>query len=123
VTNQTPELDYKFPSATEVAEAIEKSESEEEIIRVFGEKLRESNDFSVQCLTKMTEKIEDKALKDMVEEVTKKNRELNAELEKVENDLDEKTELCEDFRHRCEFLTKRNSRLIGRYSFIQTKYS
>ena len=42
-----------------------------------------------------------------------KNRELNAELERAENDLEEKTELCEDLRHKCEFLTKRNSRLIG----------
>ena len=34
-------------------------------------------------------------------------------MEKVENDLEEKTELCEDLSLKCEQLTKRNSRLIG----------
>ena len=45
-----------------------------------------------------------------------KNRELTAELEKVENDLEEKTELCENLSLKCEQLTKRNSRLIGQIS-------
>ena len=45
-----------------------------------------------------------------------KNRELTAELEKVENDLEEKTDLCENLSLKCEQLTKRNSRLIGQIS-------
>ena len=41
---------------------------------------------------------------------------MTAELEKVENDLEEKTELCENLSLKCEQLTKRNSRLIGQIS-------
>ena len=57
--------------------------------------------------------VNDAEVKKMAAEVTEKNRDLSAELEKVENDLEEKTELCEDLKHKCEQLTKRNYRLIG----------
>ena len=58
--------------------------------------------------------------KQLLQESIEKNRELTAELEKVENDLEEKTELCEDLSLKCEQLTKRNFRLIGQISSRST---
>ena len=114
LTNQPVELPYRWPTDIEIEEEREKREHDEnQILLIFGEKLRSKNDFTFQCIKKVVEKVDDGALRTLTEETVQKNRELNAELEKVENDLDEKTELCEDLRHKCEQLTKRNARLIG----------
>lgn len=111
LTSQTVDLSYRWPTDAEIEEEREKADGEQ--LRIFGEQLRTKNDFTFQCIKRVIEKVDDSALRTLTEETVKKNRELNAELEKVENDMDEKTELCEDLRHKCEQLTKRNARLIG----------
>ena len=112
LTSQPVELSYRWPTDAEIEEEREKHD-DDQVMLIFGERLRTKNDFTYQCIKRLVEKVDDTALRSLTEETVQKNRELNAELKKVENDLDEKTELCEDLRHRCEQLTKRNARLIG----------
>jgi len=112
LTNQPVNLTYHFPTEEEVQKEFEENDSDE-TLRVFGKRLRSENDFTLRCLQRLLAGVDDAEVKTMAVEVSEKNRDLSAELEKVENDLEEKTELCEDLKHKCEQLTKRNYRLIG----------
>ena len=100
LTHQDHDLTYHFPTEQEIEEEHEKIGETEEVVRIFGEKFRSMNDFTFSCVKKLTEKVEDERLRALNEETTKKNRELTAELENMENDLEEKTELAEDLRLR-----------------------
>ena len=100
LTHQEVNLSYNFPTEQEIEEEHEKLADSEEVVRVFGDKFRSMNDFTFSCIKKLTEKVQDADLRSLTEETTKKNRELTAELENMENDLEEKTELAEDLRLR-----------------------
>ncbi|CAG5094576.1 Oidioi.mRNA.OKI2018_I69.XSR.g13679.t1.cds [Oikopleura dioica] len=113
LTNQPVNLTYHFPTEEEVQKEFDEAPESDEVLRVFGRRLRSENDFTLRCVQRLLAGVNDAEVKKMAAEVTEKNRDLSAELEKVENDLEEKTELCEDLKHKCEQLTKRNYRLIG----------
>jgi len=86
----------------------------EELIRVYGIKMRQQSDFTSNIVKDLISAVpNEEKFKNLLKSHVDKNRELTSELEKVENDLEEKTELCEDLSLKCEQLTKRNSRLIG----------
>merc|ERR1711990_1060518 len=109
-------VNFNFPTQAEVQHEMNQQENvqEEELIRVYGIKMRQQTDFTSNIVKDLITKVpaEDK-FRTLLKSHVDKNRELASELEKVENDLEEKTELCEDLSLKCEQLTKRNSRLIG----------
>ena len=109
-------VNFNFPTQAEVQHEMNQQENvqEEELIRVYGIKMRQQTDFTSNIVKDLIAKVpaEDK-FRTLLKSHVDKNRELASELEKVENDLEEKTELCEDLSLKCEQLTKRNSRLIG----------
>ena len=110
------QVNFNFPTQAEVQAEMAAQEvvEGEELIRVYGIKMRQQTDFTSNLVKDLIQKVPGEAeFKELLKIQVDKNRELTAELEKVENDLEEKTELCEDLSLKCEQLTKRNSRLIG----------
>ena len=110
------QVNFNFPTQAEVQAEMAAQEvvEGEELIRVYGIKMRQQTDFTSNLVKDLIQKVPGEGeFKELLKVQVDKNRELTAELEKVENDLEEKTELCEDLSLKCEQLTKRNSRLIG----------
>ena len=110
------QVNFNFPTQAEVQAEMAAQEvvEGEELIRVYGIKMRQQTDFTSNLVKDLIQKLPGEGeFKELLKVQVDKNRELTAELEKVENDLEEKTELCEDLSLKCEQLTKRNSRLIG----------
>ena len=110
------QVNFNFPTQAEVQAEMAAQEvvEGEELIRVYGIKMRQQTDFTSNLVKDLIQKVPGEGeFKELLKIQVDKNRELTAELEKVENDLEEKTELCEDLSLKCEQLTKRNSRLIG----------
>ena len=103
-------VNFNFPTQAEVQHEMNQQENvqEEELIRVYGIKMRQQTDFTSNIVKDLITKVpaEDK-FRTLLKSHVDKNRELASELEKVENDLEEKTELCEDLSLKCEQLTKR----------------
>ena len=110
------QVNFNFPTQAEVQAEMAAQEvvEGEELIRVYGIKMRQQTDFTSNLVKDLIQKVPGEGeFKELLKVQVDKNRELTAELEKVENDLEEKTELCEDLSLKCEQLTKRNSRIIG----------
>merc|ERR1711990_97304 len=109
-------VNFNFPTQAEVQHEMNQQENvePEELIRVYGIKMRQQSDFTSNIVKDLIGAVPtEEKFKNLLKSHVDKNRELTSELEKVENDLEEKTELCEDLSLKCEQLTKRNSRLIG----------